>query len=336
MRLYLPVAGLTLIYWNLWHLLDLWVALGQPQESWYLELKTWWRDFVKYSSIMGSVFDTLGLCEHYNFYAWSIPTEFKGSIVVYVTVMALARLKQNARLLLSVALVFYFNCIAVEQWHSSLFLGGMLLSDLDVISHLAPESLPSFFAALKPYRTQIFLTTLAASFYLGGIPAHDNSGLTLAANPGWYWIAQVFPFTGADYKWFYLVWAGILLVASVPQLPALKRFFETDFCQYLARISYALYLVHGPVLWTLGDRVYHAVGFLREDNKTHYGGWVNAFPIPEVGPMGLTPRFWLPQLLLLPLTLWLAEIATVMLDEPSVKAANWLYQQLISQQSVKG
>jgi peptidoglycan/LPS O-acetylase OafA/YrhL len=145
------------------------------------------------------------------------------------------------------------------------------------------------------------------------------------------WLSHLKPQAVFNPKWFYLFWAAFLAVASIPRLPWLKRFFETRFCQYLARISFALYLVHGLVLWTLGDRLYAAVGLERPRHEDGIPHWVNKFPLSKNGPMGLEFAFWLPQLVILPVTLYLAEVVTKLVDEPSVKFTNWLYRQALSQ-----
>jgi peptidoglycan/LPS O-acetylase OafA/YrhL len=118
-------------------------------------------------------------------------------------------------------------------------------------------------------------------------------------------------------------------VASISRISVLKAFFETRFNQYLGRISFAFYLVHGPILWSLGDRVYAAVGWTKESHALAAPGWINIFPLPKTGPFGLELSFLLPQLVLLPLTLWVAEIATTLIDEPSVKFSQWLYSQTL-------
>jgi hypothetical protein len=47
--------------------------------------------------------------------------------------------------------------------------------------------------------------------------------------------------------------------------------------------------------------------------------------------MGLELAFWVPQLIILPLTLYLAEVVTKLVDEPSVKFTNWLHRQTLAQ-----
>lgn len=115
-----------------------------------------------------------------------------------------------------------------------------------------------------------------------------------------------------DYKWFYLFWASILLVASIPRIPWLRRFFETRSCQFLGRISFALYLVHGPVPCTLGDKMYALAGWENRPRKEHIPGWLGKFPLPQIGPKGLEVALLLPQLVLLPVTFYCAEVITRM------------------------
>jgi len=132
-----------------------------------------------------------------------------------------------------------------------------------------------------------------------------------------------------DYKWFYLFWASTLLIVCAGRISWLKRFFETSFCLYMGRISFMFYLVHGPILWMLGDRVYAAVGFSREAHALTIPGWENKFSIPRVGPFGMELNFWVPQLLLLPVTFWVAEIATTVIDDNVLRFVAWLYKQTL-------
>jgi peptidoglycan/LPS O-acetylase OafA/YrhL len=134
----------------------------------------------------------------------------------------------------------------------------------------------------------------------------------------------------ADHKWFYLFWASAFLVASIPRISWLKAFFEMRFNQYLGRISYALYLVHGPVLWTLGDRLYLAAGFARESNVEGLVDWINIWPLPKGGPLGLEPAFLILHVILLPFTLWVAEVVTKLFDKPSIRFAQWAYRKVVA------
>ena len=54
--------------------------------------------------------------------------------------------------------------------------------------------------------------------------------------------------------------------------------------------------------------------------------WINAFPIPKVGPLGLELNFLIPNLVLLPFTLWMADLVTRFVDDPTVRFSAWLYK----------
>ena len=78
-------------------------------------------------------------------------------------------------------------------------------------------------------------------------------------------------------------------------------------------------------MWTLGDRLYIAAGWFTEEHMPGGMAWRGLLPIPRVGPLGLEASFLLPHLIILPFTLWLAEVTTKLCDEPSVRFSAWLY-----------
>jgi hypothetical protein len=80
------------------------------------------------------------------------------------------------------------------------------------------------------------------------------------------------------------------------------------------------------VLWTLGDRLYAAVGWPKDSRTKNIPDWVDIFNLPKTGPMGLEISFLLPHLILLPITFYVAEIVTRALDDPSVRFPQWLYK----------
>lgn len=318
MRLHIPIICSTFLYMTSWHALGLWTdhehqsAYRDELWKWYTELK----NFTFVFSTGGTPWFT------YDFHVWSIPVEFRGSLIVYTALLSFARFSTNARLWCEMALIFYFMYI-VDGWFGSLFMSGVLLCDLDLLA--ANKRLPRFLSRLESFKELIYLNLFILSLYLGGVPSHDWDINILRDSPGWYYLSMLKPQAVFDFKWFYLFWAATLLVASIPRLSWLKSFFELRFNQYLGRISFAFYLCHGPVLWTLGDRLYAATGFVREVHLLAIPQWVNIMPLSQAGPFGINAAFLVPHIILLPLTLWLAEIFTRFIDEPSVKFTQWMY-----------
>lgn len=327
MRLYIPLICTTFLYMLTWHAFGgLWIHGAKKQSNMRDEIWWWYAELKNFSFIFnmgGEPWFT------YNFHLWSIPVEMKGSIAVYTTLLALSRATTKARLWCTVGLMFYFMYIC-DGWYCSLFMMGMFLADLDLLA--AKGQLPRFLARLAPLKEFIYYHLLVVALYLGGIPSQTTDVALLRKNRGWYYLSFLKPQAAFDYKWFYLLFAATFLVSAVPRIHWLKRFFETRFCQYLGRVSYSLYLVHGPVLWTLGDRVYSAVGWAGAnglEQAQNIPQWVNKFPLPMVGPMGLEVAFLLPHLVLLPVTFWCAEMVTRYIDEPAVRVAQSFYKRTL-------
>ncbi|KAK6063134.1 acyltransferase [Seiridium cupressi] len=322
-RLWIPVIIVTFIYISSWHALGLWMENATPKDNWRQEVWEWYASVKNFSYPFGNDRQWLS----YDLPLWSIPVEMKGSIITYTTLMALSRATQKARLWCQVALIFYFMYIA-DGYYGAMFISGMLLCDLDLLAE--KRQLPHFLTRLDSVKVFIFYHLLVFSMYLGGVPECDSTDIAnLRKQRGWYYLSLFKPQAVFEYKWFYLFWAAVMLVAAVPRIKWLKVFFETRFCQYLGRISYALYLVHAPILWTIGDRLYTAVGWHTGGQLQNLSSWVDKMPLPKTGPLGLEVAFLLPQIVLLPITIWAAEIVTRFIDEPSVKFTQWLYAQVL-------
>ncbi|KAJ9612514.1 hypothetical protein H2200_004111 [Cladophialophora chaetospira] len=310
LRLHIPVICTTFLYMASWHAIG-YRADPEPKSTFREDLWTWYSEFKNFSF----VFRTGGEpWFSYNFHTWSIPVEFRGSILIYTTLAAFSRCTRNARLWCEVGLIVYFMYI-VDGLFCADFATGMLLCDLDLLEQ--SNNLPHFLTAMSRYKTILFNALFITGMYLGGVPSYSSDITILNESPGWSLLSILKPQAAFDFKWFYLFWAATFLVASIPRISWLRSFFETNFNQYLGRISFAFYLVHGPLLRSLGDRVYAAVGWVKESHASNIPAWINLLPLPKTGPFGLELSFWLPQLILLPITIWVADITTSLIDEPS-------------------
>lgn len=324
LRLHIPIIATTFLFMTSWHAFGIWVASSDQESNYRDEVWKWYAELKNFTFAFRSGGEPWF---SYSFHVWSIPVEFRGSVIVYTSLLAFSRCTRTARLWCEVALIFYFMYI-VDGWFGSLFMSGLLLCDLDLLA--ASHNLPRFLARLEPIKELIYYNLFFISLYLGGVPSHSSDITALRDTPGWYYLSFLKPQAVFDFKWFFLFWAATLLIVSVPRIHWLKAFFETRFNQYLGRISFSFYLVHGPVMWILGDRLYVATGWSREIHAVGLPNWINAFPISKAGPMGLDLAFWLPHLILLPVTLWCAEIATRCIDDPSIKFSQWLYRKTLA------
>ena len=318
-RLFLPTLATTLLWLTSWHAFGWWCRPFEPQPTYFAELVKWFSEVRLYIYLYKGPKGFPWL--YWNLHTWTIPYEFKGSLAIYTVIPALSMSTRKYRLGLTIALIFYFLYM-VDGWYLAMFLSGMLLCDLDMLA--AEGSLPLHLSSVvDPYKKYIFTGLFILSIFFGGVPLADSNIDNLKKSPGWRHLSFLKPDATNDHKWFFLFWAAILLVSAIPRVPWLKAFFNSRFCQYLGRVSYSLYLMHGPVIWTLGNAIYLLTGWSKDEPDYPYPSYFHKFPISRAGPMGLEPAFWIAQLVLLPATLLVSNLVTVLIDEPSVRFATW-------------
>jgi peptidoglycan/LPS O-acetylase OafA/YrhL len=325
-RLFIPIIVTTFVFMTSWHLFGYWVSTNVKEPTYGAELWKWYVEVKNFSFLFKENKPWIETNRH----LWSIGLELRGSVIIYMALLALMRATTKARLLCEVALVYYFMYI-VDGYYGSLFMAGMLLADLDLLARRNDGQFPHWLRRLERYKTFIVYHLLVIGMWLAGVPAFTTKVEDLRENPGWRWAEYFKPQAVYDYKWFYLFWASTMIVVAVPRIPWLKAFFETRFCQYLGTISYALYLVHGPILNSIGDRVYAAVGWIRPIpfDQEMLAAWVNKFPLPMTGPLGLEVSFLVPHIFLLPFTIWVADLVTRFVDDPTVRIAQSLYRRTL-------
>ncbi|KAK0715245.1 acyltransferase 3 [Lasiosphaeris hirsuta] len=327
-RLYIPCMMTTFIYITSWHAIGYWNFAAKAKDTYGEEVWNWYVEFKNFSFL----FKEGPIWVSYNTHLWSIPLEMRGSMIIFMACLALSRATTKARLLCELVLAYYFLYIA-DGYYCALFMTGMLQCDLDGLARRPDGYFPRFLRRLEPYKSTIYYILFVAGLCLAGVPSATAEVKDLRANPGWYWLSYLKPQAVFDPKWFYLFFASNMIVACIPRMRWLKRFFESRFCQFLGRISFSLYLVHGPILATLGDRLYHATGYVRTigtpEEIAELANWANAFPLPMGGPMGLELSFLAPHIILLPFTFWVADIITRTVDEPVVRFAQWMFRRTL-------
>ncbi|KAL2177644.1 acyltransferase family-domain-containing protein [Thermothelomyces heterothallicus CBS 202.75] len=333
-RLYIPVIVTTFVYVTSWHVLGIYNAGQTPKKTLGEELWNWYVEFKNFSFLYKDGWLYMSANQH----LWSISHEMRGSVIIFAACVALARATHKARLLCELALIFYFLYI-VDGFSCALFMAGMLQCDLTLLARREGGGgyFPRWLRRLERHKTLIYYLLFVVGMYLGGVPSNTQEITELREEMGWHYLSYLKPQAVFDFKWFYLFFAGNIMVACAARLGWLKRFLESAPCQFLGRVSYALYLVHGPVLHTVGDLIYYAVGWSTgADIQVHGPGhgpvkhWESVLLLPKVGPLGLELSFLLPNLLvILPLTLWLATLVTRFVDEPSVRFPAWLYKRVL-------
>ncbi|KAB5577614.1 acyltransferase [Coniochaeta sp. 2T2.1] len=248
-----------------------------------------------------------GLDQH----LWTIPVEYRASMFLFLTMVGTAGLKTGVRSATVVGLMAF--TYRSDRWEMLLFFAGMLLAEWDLIrgaheqtttSALLPNDNPLPNRSLRKRKVVAWGWTLVGvlALYLLSFPDEgyeDTLGFVVLSSliPG---------FWSDKYRYWQSVGA-VLLVLCVAHSPSTwQRVFNSRPVQYLGKTSYAIYLMHGPVL--------HTAGFAIER-------W--AWGITGVEGVRYNLGFVLATVFVLPLVVWAADVFWRMVDAPIVRFARW-------------
>ena len=130
---------------------------------------------------------------------------------------------------------------------------------------------------------------------------------------GYVWLWSLTPSQYTVQPHFYRFWpavGAVYLVFVIDNAVFLQSMFTSRLSAYLGRISFSMYLVHGPLLaiWAhpFMDRCFKLTG---QDTNFQYG-------------LG----FALGTLVVFPAIVWVADIVTRLVDENCVTFVRWLYE----------
>jgi peptidoglycan/LPS O-acetylase OafA/YrhL len=262
----------------------------------------------------------------YDGHLWTIAIEFNHSMLLFLGIMCMSRLRLFIRQVMVVAIMVYG--IACGKWATFEFFGGMLLAEMHVLRRTLRSDVYNFLEdsrwtrqVTRPtVRTVFHISTMIVGFYIGGWPNMD-----VDKTWGLSFLNHITPssFQGGDAPqrlWFAI--SAFFITWACGELSWIRRFLEGPLAQYCGRLSYAIYIVHGPALELCQARV---VGLPHVPQKGQPGeeGFVAAihgFGIKGIfGHDTTTQQFlsWLVALVILfPYVVWLSDIFWRLVDLP--------------------
>ncbi len=199
----------------------------------------------------------------YDPHTFTIPMELRGSMFIYIFLLGTAAIKARWRLGFAGILAAY--SLGMARWDMATFLGGATLSELDIRHPPNGQRSPHDQGLLPPAtgrpgrqagfgrqarrETALRRATILLALYLLSYPdaaAEYTPGFKYLST----WVPRYYhPLSG----WmFYQSIGSLLLLPCVIRDPYLRGLLEGRVAQYLGKISFSLYLVHGPVLHCLG------------------------------------------------------------------------------------
>lgn len=244
----------------------------------------------------------------YDFHLWTIPIEFRCSLYLFIVILGTSRLQTKWRFaVLGGCILFTYDHV---RWDLLLFLLGMGIAEIDQIQgvHL-PKTDKLQTTLLSKLSFYIWTFVGIAGLYLIGQPAGPLQ------TPGWVWLAQHMPDWGADQHRYWKTWGSAMLVLAVGRLPGWQRVLHSGPIQYLGKISYSLYLMHGPGM--------HAFTFHLEKF---------AYSITGIQGNNHNIGFALGLCMSTPFIIWFADIFWRAVDINTVKFAKWFESKVIVKQ----
>lgn len=240
--------------------------------------------------------------------------EFRCSLYLFLALLGTARLQTKYRLL-TLAVIAFFT-YANSRWDFLLFLSGMALVEWDYIrgAHISGPALP--FEEKESKTTSSTVSVKLIFWNLVGIlglyllSSPDHGGLK---TPGWVYLWSLIPeWWAAEQYRYWQATGSVVFVLAVGHLTWWQRVFNSPVAQYFGKISYSLYLMHGPMNKVIG---YH---------------WQKlAWDITGVEGNAYTVGFILGAFFCIPSVIWSADIFWRAVDIPTVKFARWFESKLI-------
>ncbi|KAL1879204.1 hypothetical protein Daus18300_001783 [Diaporthe australafricana] len=248
---------------------------------------------------------------------WTLPIEFNTSMVVFMFLAAFSRVRNRVRMVVALLLTIYFEYFW-SYWAIFLFFSGMLLCDmrfeLDDRRAQSANTAMSGEDAVLPIWARVpqgifskISRRITGSRLLGRI-----TGISIFI--GALWLLSMPELTYIDTLCTHI--GAVVLVLVVDHATHLQIIFTNPVSQYLGKISYSLYLIHGPLLWTLGSVLgRRCVAFTGgETNETHVMG------------IAIAAFLWWP------VAIWISDLTYRGVDSKCVQLARWAYEKLLKKE----
>lgn len=292
--------------------------------STYIQMWDWYNTIVR----LMNFWDWGLYYNNYNPHLWTIPVEFRSSIVLFVTILAVSRFRTKVRLILEAMTLLF--CIRWGRWDVVLFLSGLILAEIDLengIWNNNPTTASKSESALTTVdleklvdttSIQSFIRRRQKAIWIGvfilGLYMGSSPNIGGQYTPGYVWLARITPKTYPEPHRFPQTLGAVLIVASINNSKTIQKIFVNPLSQYLGQISYAFYIVHGPIL--------HGLGYTLMHNIWQITGRETTFRFLFGAAIGWS--------ICLSIALWLADIFWRAVDVPSVKFARQLESELLA------
>lgn len=263
--------------------------------------------------------------------SWSIPIEFKCSILLYVGLLAVSKLRLVPRMVGLTFMVLY--CHWTQNVFLWLFFIGSALAHINCYvqqgwTDVFPpkDSREKFYVKVGVLLLGLWLVSFPDSsckFSSTGteMRAVTHPAFTILGGeaPGYVWIHHLSPSWGEPF-WFWWGVGTVMIEWAASSNTSIQYIFSCRPARYLGRISFSMYLVHDIVIYVIGigllPTVWNITGM---DTMATF----------ELG-------FFTVVLVIVPVTFLAADLFTTAFDDTSVRFAKWLGKRLTAEDGDTG
>ncbi|EXJ86296.1 hypothetical protein A1O1_06666 [Capronia coronata CBS 617.96] len=249
----------------------------------------------------------------YDKHLWTIPVEFKCSMLIFMILIATARLRATWRL--SVHTLFLVNCLFTERFSEFLFIAGMIFSELDAIRQ-ETESIKISDTTMTLLRTNagtLLKNAINVTLFISGLFLLSMPPLGANEWPQYHAVLEWVPKYIVDKDRFARAIGAIMATWPASTSTLLAPLFTNSVSQYLGQISFALYLVHGPVI----KSIWYAL-------QPKFASMITRAQIPDMQTHNFTLLCLLGYMVLLPTVICCADLFWRTIDQRSVTFARWV------------
>ncbi|KAH7143774.1 acyltransferase family-domain-containing protein [Dactylonectria macrodidyma] len=253
----------------------------------------------------------------YDGVTWTIPVEYRCSLYLFLIHMGTSRLKTHYRIM--TLMLFTYITYRKGRWDFLLFLYGLACVEWDYArgahtgvstAALSQSERGESKGSRLPLKAIAWNVISILALYLLSQPSHRRD-----ETPGWVTLETMIPeYWHEERDRYWQCFGAGLFLLSVGHSAFWQRVFTTDVVQYLGKISYSLYLVHGrPTRW-LQFRVLRFVFFYLTgaEGDDYYRG------------------FWLGLCFVFPVVIWCADVFWRAVDIPIVNFSKWVEKKLMA------
>lgn len=202
---------------------------------------------------------------------WTIPVEIRGSMILFLFLLATCMMgfrKRAALTWITILAAYFWTKLYVAQ-----FLMGMAIADISLnrqhsrrkesSSHVQLRTSSSsssedtsddaFATRLQSNRSEILsVVTFTTGLFLLGQPNSGGDSLGIFGDFPWKYLHSLIPSQYADnhgaQEYFYLGIGAFLLILALDMYPVLRTPLNSPFSQYVGDLSFGIYAMHPIIL----------------------------------------------------------------------------------------